>query len=427
MMMCPLQAVADGVYYMLFSTFLMQVAIQALILVYGSWLVWHGALKVEEMLAFLLFRAQLQEWTGNLLNSFSNLIKSSGAAHQVFLLLERPPRLSPSQGIRPSSADGSVTFEGVHFAYPTRPDVPVLRGLSFEARPGEVIALTGPSGAGKSTCFHLLEHFYEPDAGRVLLEGHPICDLDHGWLHAHVGLVGQEPVLFSGWSCPPASSVLTPCHATRRRQPDICCASPPSPCLLLPDAGTILQNIMYALLCSQEGGREGLQLEGGAPGEDLFNPEVVPEPVTEAAKVANAHDFIMGLPKGYHTEIGERGVQLSGGQKQRVAIARAVLQNPAVLLLDEATSSLDAESEALVQAALERVMQSRTTLVIAHRLSTVRNADKILVLSGGRVVEWGTHAELMAKPPPPSGGEAAAVSYRALVKKQFQVFEDDTS
>ena len=179
----------------------MQVAIQALILVYGSWLVWHGALKVEEMLAFLLFRAQLQEWTGNLLNSFSNLIKSSGAAHQVFLLLERPPRLSPSLGARPASADGSVVFRDVHFAYPTRPDVPVLRGLSFEARPGEVVALTGPSGAGKSTCFHLLEHFYEPDAGRVLLEGHPISDLDHGWLHAHVGLVGQEPVLFSGRSC----------------------------------------------------------------------------------------------------------------------------------------------------------------------------------------------------------------------------------
>lgn len=175
---------------------------QALILAYGSMLYWRGELSLEALLAFLLYRAQLQEWTGNLLNSFSNLLKSSGAARAVFTLLERRPDTSPPPSggpiAPPGPAAGHVAFRDVRFSYPARPGAPVLDGLSFEAAPGEVVALTGPSGAGKSTCFHLLEHFYEATGGAVLLDGHDVRKLDHRWLHRNVGLVGQEPVLFSG-------------------------------------------------------------------------------------------------------------------------------------------------------------------------------------------------------------------------------------
>lgn len=175
---------------------------QALILAYGSTLYWRGELSLEALLAFLLYRAQLQEWTGNLLNSFSNLLKSSGAARAVFTLLERRPDTSPPPSggpiAPPGPAAGHVAFRYVRFSYPARPGAPVLDGLSFEAAPGEVVALTGPSGAGKSTCFHLLEHFYEATGGAVLLDGHDVRKLDHRWLHRNVGLVGQEPVLFSG-------------------------------------------------------------------------------------------------------------------------------------------------------------------------------------------------------------------------------------
>jgi ABC-type multidrug transport system fused ATPase/permease subunit len=178
-----------------------QVIVQALILAYGSYLYWQRELELEQLLAFLLYRAQLQEWTGKLLDSFSNLLKSSGAARQVFVLLERKPRhCQPTEArVTPrGSARGEVSFQAVHFAYPTRPDASVLHGLSFDVQPGQLLALTGPSGAGKSTCFHLLEHFYEPSAGRVLLDGFDVSHLDHKWLHRNVGLVGQEPVLFSG-------------------------------------------------------------------------------------------------------------------------------------------------------------------------------------------------------------------------------------
>lgn len=192
------QAVADGLYYMVFSTFLMQVAVQGLILIYGSRLVLGGKLKVEELISFLMYRSQLQEWTSMLLNSFSSLIKCSGASQQVFCMLDRVPQFHPSMGCQPLSSAGHVIFHDVYFAYPTRPSAVVLRGLTFEAKPGTMVALTGPSGAGKSTCFHLIEHFYEPTAGKVLLDGVSIADLDHSWLHSRVGLVGQEPILFSG-------------------------------------------------------------------------------------------------------------------------------------------------------------------------------------------------------------------------------------
>ena len=273
------------------------------------------------------------------------------------------PSLHPS----PSAPTGSVVFKGVHFCYPSRPDIEVLRGINFTAAPGEVIALVGSSGSGKSTCFHLLEHFYEPQIGQVLLNGIPVSHIDHTVLHRQLALVGQEPVLSSG---------------------------------------SIQDNILYGMQNIAFGGDQG------AVSLELTNKMIA------AAQAANAHNFITQLPHGYQTQVGERGVQLSGGQKQRIAIARCLVNDPSILLLDEATSALDAESEAAVQQALERAMANRTTLIIAHRLSTVKSADRIIVLDRGKIVESGTHAELIAKE---DGDHATAgvVTYRSLVSKQL--------
>ena len=274
------------------------------------------------------------------------------------------------------SSSGHVVFERVHFCYPTRLDTEVLRGVSFSAAPGEIVALVGPSGMGKSTCFHLLEHFYEPQAGKVTLNGVSIAEMDHVDLHRRVSLVSQEPTLLSG---------------------------------------SIASNIMYGTCLPPQA--HASRSEGGG-GSDSSSAGTSYARMVAAATAANAHGFISALPDGYATEVGERGVQLSGGQKQRIAIARCLVNNPSVLLLDEATSSLDTESEAVVQEALERAMANRTTLVIAHRLSTVKSADRIVVLDRGRVVESGTHHELMALHQdgvrPPSG----VTSYRALVQRQ---------
>jgi len=346
--LCVRQAAADGVYYMLVSTFLMNTIGQGTILAYGAYLCSKTRgdgnlpyLTVPQLVAFLAYRGDLQNWSNMLFDSFSNLVKSSGASLKVFELLEREPRKTPHAGLRPK-ARGNVTFRDVNFCYPARPEVEVLQGVTFQALPGTVTAFVGSSGAGKSTVFHLLEGFYEPSSGEVLVDGNSVASLDPLWLHRTVGLVGQEPVLFSGSIC---------------------------------------RNILYGLI--------------GEDGEMPFPENFVPPSVIEAAKAANLHEFITGLPRGYMTKVGEKGVQLSGGQKQRVAIARALVQDPKILLLDEATSALDAESEAAVQEALERAMEGRTTLVIAHRLSTIASADQILVLNRGRIVESGVHQELM--------------------------------
>jgi ATP-binding cassette subfamily B protein len=227
--------------------------------------------------------------------------------------------------------------------------VTVLDEVSFEIRPGERVALVGPSGGGKSTVASLIPRFYDPQEGRILLDDHDVRELEPDWLRHQIGVVAQEPILFST---------------------------------------SIRENILY-----------------GAP-----HPNVSPDDVVAAARTANAHTFIEGFPEGYDTLVGERGVQLSGGQKQRVAIARAVLRNPRILILDEATSALDSESEHLVKEALERLMEGRTTLVIAHRLSTVVGADRVMVIEQGRVVQSGPHADLMRE----TGG-----MYRRLVEHQF--------
>ena len=218
------------------------------------------------------------------------------------------------------------------FAYPSRPDIEVLNQVELEIIPGQVWALVGPSGSGKSTIAALLSRFYDPSNGQITFDDHPLQTLDSDWLRRRVGVVAQEPILF---------------------------------------ATSILENIRYGRLDASD------------------------EAVIAAAEMANVSEFANHLPEGYHTQVGERGVRLSGGQKQRVAIARALLEDPPVLILDEATRALDAESEHLVQQALGRLMRGRTTIVIAHRLSTVKSADQIVVLNRGEVVQRGLHSELM--------------------------------
>jgi len=246
----------------------------------------------------------------------------------------------------PQPLEGRLAVEGLTFAYPTRRGQPALRDLSLTVAPGEAVALVGPSGAGKSTLFDLLLRFYDPDAGRISLDGQALPALDPRDLRRQFALVSQDAVLFTG---------------------------------------TVFENIAYG------------------------DPAASREAVAAAARAAFAEGFIEALPQGYDTELGEGGVRLSGGQRQRIAIARAVLRNPRVLLLDEATSALDAQSEFEVQQALDRLARGRTTLVIAHRLATVRNVDRIVVLDEGQIVAEGTHEALLAENP----------LYRRLATLQF--------
>jgi len=239
-------------------------------------------------------------------------------------------------GQKLSSVVGNISFKNVFFSYPSRPEQRVCNGYNLEVAAGKTVALVGSSGSGKSTVIQLVERFYDPDSGVVMLDGVDLRQLNVRWLRMQIGLVGQEPVLFSG---------------------------------------TIAENISY-----------------GKPGSNRADVEA-------AARMANAFDFIQDFPDKFDTDVGEKGGQLSGGQKQRIAIARAMIKNPAVLLLDEATSALDTESERIVQAALDDLLNKhkRTTIVIAHRLSTIRTADKIAVVDKGKIVEEGTHDELISK------------------------------
>ncbi len=317
----------------------------ALVLWYGGQLLGGGELSVGELSQFLLYTMTLAFSIGAASGLYEDFMKALGASERVFELLDRPPQVR-SGDRQLAELEGEVALDALDFAYPARADVPVFSGLSLTLHPGEVVALVGPSGAGKSTVAQLISRFYDPQAGAMSLDGVPYVELDADWLREQVGVVRQEPVLF---------------------------------------ATSILDNIRYG------------------------RPDASRAEVEAAAQAANAHDFVSAFPQGYDTRVGERGVRLSGGQRQRVAIARALLKDPRILILDEATSSLDAESEHLVQEALERLMQGRTTLVIAHRLSTVKGADRVLVLDGGRVVQEGTHAELVV----------AEGLYRRLVERQF--------
>ncbi|WP_332776380.1 ABC transporter transmembrane domain-containing protein [Polaromonas sp.] len=268
---------------------------------------------------------------------YGDLLRAAGATERLMELLgSRSPIASPSNpAAAPVSIAGSaIEFEAITFHYPSRPATPALRDFSLRVAPGETVALVGPSGAGKSTVFQLLLRFYDPNAGTIRLDSLATRALALQDLRQRIGIVPQDAVIFSS---------------------------------------SALENIRYG--------------KPGASDED----------VKAAAKAAFAHDFISALPEGYATFLGERGVRLSGGQRQRIAIARAMLKNPPLLLLDEATSALDAESERMVQAALESAMKGRTTLVIAHRLATVQKADRIVVLDHGKIVEQGTHESLVAE------------------------------
>ncbi|CAF3770521.1 unnamed protein product [Rotaria sp. Silwood1] len=266
---------------------------------------------------------------------FQALIQAQVAAYTVQEVIDEPSTINSDSetGLKKDDLIGDIRFSNVHFSYPSRRDVKVLTNLSFDVKRGQTVALIGSSGSGKSTCIQLLQRFYDQDSGSIFIDEKQINEYNLKWLRQHIGVVSQEPILF---------------HATIR------------------------ENILF--------GRDS----------------ATDEEIHEAAKMANAHDFIMTLPDKYETQVGERGAALSGGQKQRIAIARALIRNPKILLLDEATSALDNESEKIVQDALYRTAKGRTTLVIAHRLSTIRNADKIIVMQKGEIVEEGDHDSLMS-------------------------------
>ncbi|XP_036342463.1 multidrug resistance protein homolog 49-like, partial [Rhagoletis pomonella] len=259
---------------------------------------------------------------------------AQGAAQNVFSTIDRASEIDPlnESGAKLEKVVGNINFENLHFNYPARPDVQVLKGFSLQVPAGQTVALVGPSGCGKSTTLQLLQRFYDAPTGCVRLDGRDLRELNVGWLRSQIGVVGQEPVLF---------------------------------------ATTIRENILHG------------------------KPTATQEEIEQAARMANCHDFIVKLPNGYDTMVGERGAQMSGGQKQRIAIARALIRNPKILLLDEATSALDPTSERRVQDALDVASQGRTTLVVSHRLSTVTNADLIVFVKDGVVAEQGTHEELM--------------------------------
>lgn len=303
----------------------------------GGRRVLDGSLTAGALVSFLFYAFFIAAAVGQIASLFGNFQEAIGAAQRVFELLnERPTVAEPERPVPLpvlAGARGAVAFEDVHFRY--GPELPeVLHGVTLRAAPGEVVALVGRSGAGKTTIGSLLPRFWDATDGRVTLDGVDVRDLALGELRGAVGLVPQEPALFSG---------------------------------------TVRENIALA------------------------RPSASLEEVTAAARAAHADEFVRQLPQGYDTPVGERGVKLSGGQRQRIAIARVFLKDPAVVVLDEATSSLDTESERLVEDALAELLDGRTTLIIAHRLSTVRRADRVVVLDGGRVVEEGTHAELLAR------------------------------
>nr|CAD7392551.1 unnamed protein product [Timema cristinae] len=326
------------------------------VLYYGGVMVSDQHITVGNLSAFLLYAAYIGVSIGGLSSFYSELNKGLGASTRLWELIDRTPAIPLKGGLVPiTEPRGHITFQNITFRYPARPDSVILKDFTLDIMPGSVTAVVGASGSGKSTLASLLLRLYDPESGEVMLDGTSIRQIQVDWLRKHVGVVSQEPVLFSS---------------------------------------SIKDNILY-----------------GASDPS----QVTTEQLIAVTKEANAHNFIVNtFSEGFNTKVGERGVMLSGGQKQRVAIARALIKNPRILLLDEATSALDAESEHLVQEALERIMKGRTVLTIAHRLSTIKNADQIAVLEHGQIVEIGTYTTLMSHP---NG------AFRKLI--QHQMFQGD--
>ena len=300
---------------------------------FGGWLAWQGRMNVADIVAFLMYLNLFYQPVTNLARVAEDVQTAIAGAERVFQVIDTEPDIVDRPQAK-TIEKGQGEVVFEHVDFAYEPESPILKDVSFKANPGEMIALVGPTGVGKTTIISLLARFYEPDAGQILIDGHNIQNLTLHALREQISIVLQDIFLFHG---------------------------------------TVEENIAYGL------------------------EEASHEDVVRAAKIAHAHDFIMDLPQGYQTLVGERGIRLSGGQKQRLSIARAVLRDSPILILDEATASVDGETEAEIQKAIQSLVGSRTLIVIAHRLSTVRKADKILVLEQGRIVEQGPHSVLIKK------------------------------
>jgi ABC-type multidrug transport system fused ATPase/permease subunit len=328
--------IKSGIWRGLFVSFIIFCLFGAIVFI-----IWQGLLMTQgpnpqlssqDFFSFIMYTIMMGASIGSLPDLYASIQKSIGATENLMEIIDSPGEQQLNKGTLKPKITGEISFAKVTFSYPQRKDIMVLNGISFDAQSNHTIALVGSSGSGKSTIASLLLNYYEIASGTILIDGNPIQDIDTHHLRKHIAIVPQEVLLF---------------------------------------AGSIAENIRFGATEASE------------------------EEIIEAAKKANAWEFIQSFPEGLNTQVGDRGIQLSGGQKQRIAIARAIIKNPTILILDEATSALDSESERLVQDALDKLMMGRTSIVIAHRLSTIKNADTILVLKKGEIVESGNHEKLI--------------------------------